>query len=114
MKFLKHHPVADDVLDIVGHHRKHEGRELGLESPMAHRRKGALRGRRRTDGGSFRISHEIPSRAAQCEGHIRSLMHLDMFGRIPNSGDLIVRPTVMSMADQGLACMARIPFKPLD
>jgi hypothetical protein len=41
-------------------------------------------------------------------------MHLDMFGQIPNSGDLIVRPTVMSMADQGLACMARIPFKPLD
>ena len=24
MEFLKHHPVADDVLDIVGHHRQHD------------------------------------------------------------------------------------------
>jgi hypothetical protein len=102
------------VLDIVGHHRKHKGRELGAESPVTHRRKGALRRRRRADGSSFSISHEEPSKAAQCEDHIRSSMHLDMFGQIPNSGDLIVRPTVMSMADQGLACMARIPFKPLD
>jgi hypothetical protein len=41
-------------------------------------------------------------------------MHLDMFGQIANLADLIVRPTAMSMADQGLACMARIPFKPQD
>jgi hypothetical protein len=41
-------------------------------------------------------------------------MHLDMLGQISGLDSLIVHPTVMSMADQGLACMARIPFKPLD
>jgi hypothetical protein len=39
-------------------------------------------------------------------------MHLDMFGQIPNLDDLIVRPAAMSMAHQGLARMASIPFKP--
>jgi hypothetical protein len=39
-------------------------------------------------------------------------MHLDMFGQIPDLDDLIVGPVAMSMADQGLACMARIPFRP--
>jgi hypothetical protein len=41
-------------------------------------------------------------------------MHLDMLGQISGVDNLIVRPTAMSMADQGLACMARIPFTPLD
>jgi hypothetical protein len=41
-------------------------------------------------------------------------MHLDMFGQIRNWDDLIVRPAAMSMVHQRLACMARIPFKPLD
>ena len=28
MEFLEHHPIADHVLDVVGHHRQHVGREL--------------------------------------------------------------------------------------
>jgi hypothetical protein len=50
MEFLKHHPVADDVLDIVGHHRKHEGDELGAKPRVAHRRERAFRGRRLRSG----------------------------------------------------------------
>jgi hypothetical protein len=47
MEFLEHHPVADDVLDIVGHHRKHEGDELDAESRMPH---GGERAFRRRNG----------------------------------------------------------------
>ena len=32
MEFLEQHPVADDVLDIVGHHRQDVGDELGAEA----------------------------------------------------------------------------------
>ena len=46
MEFLKHHPVADDVLDVVRHHRQDVGEELGTESRMTHGREGSLRGRR--------------------------------------------------------------------
>jgi hypothetical protein len=49
MEFLEHHPVADDVLDIVGHHRKHEGDELDAESRMPH---GGERAFRRRNGRS--------------------------------------------------------------
>ena len=45
MEFLEHHPVADDVLDIVGHHRKHEGDELDAESAVPHCGERAFRGR---------------------------------------------------------------------
>ena len=58
VKFLKYHPVADDVLDIVRHHREHKGDELGAEARVAHRRKGPLRGWRRVDGDRFRITHK--------------------------------------------------------
>jgi hypothetical protein len=47
MEFLEHHPVADDVLDIVGHHRKHEGDELDAESRVPHRGERAFRRRSR-------------------------------------------------------------------
>ena len=50
MKFLIQHPVADDVLDIVRHHRDHKGRELSLKAAMAHCRERAP-GRRRRDNG---------------------------------------------------------------
>ena len=28
IEFLEHHPIADHVLDVVGHHGQHEGHEL--------------------------------------------------------------------------------------
>jgi hypothetical protein len=43
LEFLKDHPVADHVLDVVGHHREREGEELGAEARIVQRRKG-LRG----------------------------------------------------------------------
>ena len=46
MEFLKHHPVADDVLDIVGHHRNRKGDELRAEARVAHRSERSLRRRR--------------------------------------------------------------------
>jgi len=61
MKFLVHHPVADDVLDIVRHHREHKGRELGTEARVAHRRKGSLGGWRRAGGDRPHFIHEEPS-----------------------------------------------------
>src|SRR5580692_8268066 len=64
MKFLEQHPIADHVLDIVGHHGNDEGAELGLKAAVAHRRKGALgRSRRRSrefwidvHGGTFALA----------------------------------------------------------
>ena len=47
MEFLEQHPVADDVLDVVGHHRKHVGDELGAETRVTHRGEGAFRRRSR-------------------------------------------------------------------
>jgi hypothetical protein len=47
MEFLEHHSVADDVLNIVGHHRKHEGDELDAESRMPHGGERAFRRRSR-------------------------------------------------------------------
>ena len=41
LEFLEHHPVADDVLDIVGHHRQGVGDELGAEAGMAQRGEGS-------------------------------------------------------------------------
>ena len=46
MEFLEHDPVADHVLDIVGHHREYEGGELRPKAGMAHRRKGPHLSRR--------------------------------------------------------------------
>jgi hypothetical protein len=34
MKFLEQHPVADDVFDIVGHHRQHVGHKLSLKATI--------------------------------------------------------------------------------
>jgi hypothetical protein len=45
LEFAEHHPVADDVLDIVRHHREHAGDERRAEARMAQRREGLLRGR---------------------------------------------------------------------
>jgi hypothetical protein len=50
MEFLKHHPVADDVLDIVGHHRNRKGDELRAEARVAHRGERSLRRRNRRCG----------------------------------------------------------------
>jgi hypothetical protein len=50
MEFLKHHPVADDVLDIVGHHRNHKADELRAKARVAHRSERLLRGRWRRCG----------------------------------------------------------------
>src|SRR6185312_14360830 len=45
MEFLKQNPVADDVLDAVGHHRQHVGAELDAEAGIAKRREGPSCGR---------------------------------------------------------------------
>ena len=41
MEFLVHHPVADDVLDVVGHHRQHVGAEIPAECWVPHGGEGA-------------------------------------------------------------------------
>jgi hypothetical protein len=53
VKFLKHHKVADDVLDVVGHHRCGGGKEEHSEVGIAERSEGAVpgRGKRRGGGG---------------------------------------------------------------
>jgi hypothetical protein len=28
MKLLEHHPVTDDVLDVIGHHRRGRGEKI--------------------------------------------------------------------------------------
>ena len=46
VEFLEHHPVADHVLDIVGHHREHVGGELRAKAGMSHGGKRTHFGRR--------------------------------------------------------------------
>jgi hypothetical protein len=55
VKFLIQHPVADDVLDIVGHHGEHKSDELGAKTWVAHRRIGPL--------GRWRRADHIPDHA---------------------------------------------------
>ena len=40
MKELEDDPVADDMLDVVRHHREHVGHEIMAEYPVAQGRKG--------------------------------------------------------------------------
>jgi hypothetical protein len=51
MELLKQHPIADDVLDVVGHHRHYVSEELGAKARMAQCREGSLGGHRRGRGG---------------------------------------------------------------
>src|SRR5438105_15875221 len=55
MEFLEDHPIADHVLDIVGHHGQHIGRELGTIGPGLHGRKraGSGHGGRRRFGVQY-------------------------------------------------------------
>ncbi len=41
-EFAEHHPIADDVLDVVRHHRQHIGDELRAVAAVTQRRKGLL------------------------------------------------------------------------
>ena len=56
VELLIQHPVADHVLDIVGHHRQHVGRELDLKAAIAERRERAVRGGR---GAARRGTHVV-------------------------------------------------------
>ena len=42
MEFLEQQPVADDVFDVVRHHRQHRADEKNAEARMVQRRKGDL------------------------------------------------------------------------
>ena len=46
VEFLVDHPVADDVLDGVRHHRQHGAAEIGAIAGLAQRGEGAVRGLR--------------------------------------------------------------------
>ena len=87
MEFLEHHPIADHVLDIVGHHRQHVSDELEPVRHRLHRRERA--GQRRQDfggggssghlGGTFAPCLHVRRRALkalgsawQCQGRCRS------------------------------------------
>ena len=39
-KELKHNPVTDDVLDVIGHHREHRGGKISSKPGVMQRRKG--------------------------------------------------------------------------
>ena len=56
VELLEQHPVADDVLDVVGHHRQHVGRELDLKAAIAERRERAVCGGR---GAARRGTHVV-------------------------------------------------------
>jgi hypothetical protein len=78
VKFLKYHPVADHVLDIVRHHGDHISDELGAEARVAHRRKGPLGGKRRAGRGKFRLTHlkKRPSSAQYERAHPAGSCHV--------------------------------------
>jgi len=44
LEFLEHHPVADHVLDAVGHHRQRRVEKIGTEAGVSQGSEGALRG----------------------------------------------------------------------
>jgi hypothetical protein len=58
MKFLEHHPIADHVLDIVRHHGKHIGGELGLKALVPHGRERSFGGRRSVGPDRLEFIHE--------------------------------------------------------
>jgi len=68
VEFLEHHPVTDDVLDVVRHHGENKGDELGAEARVAHRCKGPLCGWRRMNGSRLLIEHGGPSIVAMATG----------------------------------------------
>jgi hypothetical protein len=51
MELLKRHPVADDVLDVVSHHRQHVGDEVSAIAGMPQGGEGLLDGRGRLIAG---------------------------------------------------------------
>src|SRR4029077_7505474 len=98
MEFLEHHPVADHMLDIVGHHGEDVGDELGAKTAVAHRRKGSRGGRRCARRGRRGFGHEI--------GNILTAMNVRGAGRktFPYSADHARAQDNASAAD---VCAAR-------
>ena len=44
MKLLEYHPVADDVFNVVGHHRRGRAEEINPKIAVGEGRKGAMLG----------------------------------------------------------------------